>query len=252
MATESHKLATAILAAGKGTRMKSRRPKVLHEICGRPMLAWSLSVAEALGGERLLAVVGHDAQAVEKAFGGRAEIVVQAEQRGTGDAVLQCRETLTGFQGDVLILYGDTPLLRSETLEQMRSHKAESGAQLVLLSAPVDVPGIVIRDAAGSVARIVEATDATPEQLEITECNTGVYLLDADLLWKLLAQVDDQNAQGEIYLTDIVELAVREGLGVEAHPGPSSGLAGSLGCRSSHATSSIGRPTTLVKLPSMR
>jgi bifunctional UDP-N-acetylglucosamine pyrophosphorylase/glucosamine-1-phosphate N-acetyltransferase len=180
------------------------------------MLAWSLAAAEALGPDRLLAVVGHGAEAVGEAFGDRAEIVLQREPRGTGHAVLQCRAPLEGFRGDVLILYGDTPLLRAATLERMRRHKADSGADLVLLSAPVDVPGIVIRDERGAVARIVEATDATPAELEITERNTGVYLLDADLLWKLLAQVGDQNVQGELYLSDIVELAVREGASVDA------------------------------------
>jgi bifunctional UDP-N-acetylglucosamine pyrophosphorylase / glucosamine-1-phosphate N-acetyltransferase len=209
-------LAVIILAAGKGTRMKSRRPKVLHEICGRPMLAWPLAAAESLGAARRLVVVGHGTEAVGEAVGGRAEVVVQVPQRGTGHAVLQCRAPLEGFRGDALVLYGDTPLLRSETLEAMARHRAATRSDLVLLSAPVDVPGIVVRDARGAVARIVEATDATPEELAITERNTGVYLLDASLLWKLLAQVDDHNAQGEIYLTDIVELAVREGLRVEA------------------------------------
>jgi bifunctional UDP-N-acetylglucosamine pyrophosphorylase/glucosamine-1-phosphate N-acetyltransferase len=212
----ARELATLVLAAGKGTRLKSRRPKVLHPVAGKPMLAFPLEAAESLSARRLMVVVGHGSEAVQEAFAGRAEFVVQAEQRGTGHAVLQCRPALEGFRGDVLVLYGDTPLLRSETLEAMLRHKAEAGADLVLLSAPVDVPGIVIRDGKGRVERIVEATDATPEQLAIEERNTGVYLLDADLLWKLLAQVDDQNAQGELYLTDVVEIAVREGRRVEA------------------------------------
>jgi bifunctional UDP-N-acetylglucosamine pyrophosphorylase/glucosamine-1-phosphate N-acetyltransferase len=115
-----------------------------------------------------------------------------------------------------LVLYGDTPLLRSQTLEGMLRHKAETRADLVMLSARAPVPGIVLRDAAGRVSRIVEATDASPAELAIPERNTGVYLLGAELLWKLLAQVGDQNNQGEIYLTTIVEIAVREGLKVEA------------------------------------
>jgi bifunctional UDP-N-acetylglucosamine pyrophosphorylase/glucosamine-1-phosphate N-acetyltransferase len=212
----ARELATLVLAAGKGTRLKSRRPKVLHPVCGKPMLAFSLEAAEALSPRHLLVVVGHGSEAVQEAFAGRAEFVVQAEQRGTAHAVLQCRPALEGFRGDVLVLYGDTPLLRSETLQAMLRYRSEVSADLLLLSAPVDVPGIVIRDPLGRVARIVEATDATPEQLAIEERNTGVYLLDADLLWKLLAQVDDQNAQGELYLTDVVEIAVREGCRVEA------------------------------------
>lgn len=209
-------LATLILAAGKGTRMKSRLPKVLHEVCGQSMLGFSLAAADALDPQRKLVVVGHEAALVRERFHDAAEFVLQPEQRGTGHAVLQCEAALEGFSGDVLILYGDTPLLRAETLEQMRKLKEESEAAIVLLSAPAEVPGIVVRDGQGAVARIVEATDASPEELAIEERNTGVYLLDAELLWKLLAQVGDDNAQGEIYLTDIIEIAVRDKLGVEA------------------------------------
>jgi bifunctional UDP-N-acetylglucosamine pyrophosphorylase/glucosamine-1-phosphate N-acetyltransferase len=212
----SRPLATLLLAAGQGTRMKSKRPKVLHEVCGRPMLAHCLAAAAALAPTRQLVVVGHEADQVRAATGDAAEFVLQAEQKGTGHAVLQCREPLGDFRGDVLILYGDTPLLRAETLEQMQRHREATGAALVMLTACVDVPGIVVRDASGAVARIVEATDATPEELAIEERNTGVYLLDAELLWKLLAQVGDDNAQGEIYLTSIIELAVREKLSIEA------------------------------------
>lgn len=209
-------LATLILAAGKGTRMKSRIPKVLHEVCGRPMLSLLLEAAGVAEPQRRIVVVGHGADAVRERFAGEADFVTQAEQRGTGHAVLTCRESLAGFHGDVLILYGDTPLLRGETIVRMRRHQAETGADLVLLSALVDVPGIVVRDASGGVERIVDAADATPEELGIEERNTGVYLLEADLLWKLMAQVGNDNAQGEVYLPDIVELAVRERLRVDA------------------------------------
>ena len=209
-------LAILILAAGKATRMKSRIPKVLHEVCGRPMLGHLLAAVAAAAPSRSLVVIGHAEQALRERFSAGVEFVVQGELRGTGHAVLQCRGALEGFRGDVLILYADTPLLRGETLTRMQRHRAETGADLVMLSAKVDVPGIVLRDTAGAVERIVDAADATPEQLGVTERNTGVYLLSADLLWKLLAQVGDDNAQGEIYLTDIIELAVRERLSVEA------------------------------------
>jgi bifunctional UDP-N-acetylglucosamine pyrophosphorylase / glucosamine-1-phosphate N-acetyltransferase len=212
----AHELAVVILAAGQGKRMKSQLAKVLHPVCGQPMLGFSLAAAQALAPARLLAVIGRGADAVRAQFGARAELVVQAAQRGTGHAVAQCRAALEGFAGDVLVLYGDTPLLRGETLARLLHHKRETRADLVLLSAQVEVPGIVIRDAAGRVARIVEVPDASPEELAIRERNTGVYAVRADLLWKLLAQVDDHNAQGEIYLTDIVELAVRERARVEA------------------------------------
>jgi len=211
----ARKLAALILAAGKGTRLNSRKPKVLHQVGGRPMLGFMLDAVEALGAERRLVVVGFGAEAVQERFAGRAEFVIQADQRGTGHAVLLCREPLAAFEGDVIVLYGDTPLLRGETIARMAEHKRRTGADLVLLSAEVDVPGIVVRDGEGRIARIVEVPDATPDELAIRERNTGVYLLDAGLLWKLLERVDDRNAQGELYLTTIVELAVGDGCRVE-------------------------------------
>jgi bifunctional UDP-N-acetylglucosamine pyrophosphorylase/glucosamine-1-phosphate N-acetyltransferase len=209
-------IAVVVLAAGKATRMKSGLAKVLHPLAGQPMLSFPLAVAESLNPERLVVVVGRDADRVRKAFAERATFVSQEEQRGTGHAVAQTEQALKGFNGDVLILYGDTPLIQPETLSQMVATKAEAQADLVLLTAEVEVPGIVIRDETGSIARIVEATDATPEELAIRERNTGVYLLSAELLWKMLAQIGDRNEQGEIYLTDLVGLSVRDGLRVEA------------------------------------
>lgn len=216
MTQAKREIAVVVLAAGKGTRMKSARAKVLHPLCGCPLLEHSLRVAEALRPRKLVVVVGRDAEEVQAQFAGRAEFVLQAEQRGTGHAVLQCREALRGFSGDVLILYGDTPLLRCETLGQMAACKIKTRADLVLLTAPVALPGRVVRDVQGRVARIVEVTDATPEELLIQEGNTGVYLVDADLLWKALDQLDDSNEQGELYLTDIVKHAIAMGRGVEA------------------------------------
>ena len=216
MASKVSSIAVVVLAAGKGTRMKSGLAKVLHPLAGRPMLSFPLAVAESLNPERLVVVVGRDADRVREAFAERATFVSQEEQRGTGHAVAQTEQALKGFNGDVLILYGDTPLIRAETLAQMVVTKAEAQADLVLLTAEVEVPGIVVRDEAGCIARIVEATDATPEELAIRERNTGVYLLSAELLWKMLAQVGDRNEQGEIYLTDLVGLSVRDGLRVEA------------------------------------
>jgi bifunctional UDP-N-acetylglucosamine pyrophosphorylase/glucosamine-1-phosphate N-acetyltransferase len=212
---ESRRLAVVILAAGQGTRMKSRLAKVLHPIAGRPMLGYPLAAAEALSPERIVVVVGRDAEAVREAFADRAVFALQADQRGTGHAVLEAQSALDAFEGDLLVLYGDTPLLRPETLSRMREKKTASGADLVLLSAPVDVPGIVVRDAAGRLAKIVEAPDATPEELAIRERNTGVYLVDKSLLLKTLHQVDDRNEQGEIYLTSAVEILLREGRPVE-------------------------------------
>jgi bifunctional UDP-N-acetylglucosamine pyrophosphorylase/glucosamine-1-phosphate N-acetyltransferase len=209
-------LAVVILAAGQGTRMKSDLAKVLHDLGGRPLLGWPLAAAEALAPDALVVVIGRDAEKVAAAFEGRATFVVQAEQSGTGHAVQQAEPALRDHRGDVLILYGDVPLLRSETLERLRARKAETGADLVMLTAPIPLPGLVVRDGRGRVQRIVEVTDAAPEELRIREGNTGVYLLGAELLWKALAQLDDQNQQGELYLTDVVERAVAEGRRVEA------------------------------------
>ncbi len=216
MNAKQNDIAVIVLAAGKGTRMKSARSKVLHSVCGLPLLEYSLRVAEAMRPKKLVVVVGRDADAVKTQFANRAEFVLQAEQRGTGHAVLQCREALRDFCGDVLILYGDTPLLRSETLEQMVLRKRATQAHLVLLTAPVPLPGRIVRDTQSRVMRIVEVTDATPEELAIQEGNTGVYLVEAALLWKALDQLDDSNKQGELYLTDIVKHAIAMQCGVEA------------------------------------
>jgi len=209
-------LAVVVLAAGKGTRMKSGLVKVLHEVAGRPMLGHVLAAAEALSPERTVVVIGRDGDAVAEAFAGRATFVEQGELRGTGHAVQQTEAALADFRGDVLLLYGDVPLLRAETLQQLRERKAAAGAPLAMLTSSLPLPGIVMRDSAGRVSRIVEVTDATPEELAIREFNTGVYLVDADLLWKAIAQLDDGNAQGELYLTDIVAGSVAEGRAVEA------------------------------------
>ena len=204
-----------VLAAGQGTRMKSRRAKVLHELCGVPMLGHVLRNAQRLAPTRLIVVVGRDADEVKERFAGEAEFVLQAEQCGTGHAVLVAMPTLGDVGGDVLVLYGDTPLLSPETLEQMAKAKRERGADLAVLTARArNIPGRV--DASGRVARIIEAQDATPEELEIEERNTGVYLFSADLLRDGLASLRPDNAQGELYITDIVGYAVARGLRVEA------------------------------------
>jgi bifunctional UDP-N-acetylglucosamine pyrophosphorylase/glucosamine-1-phosphate N-acetyltransferase len=209
-------LAVVILAAGQGKRMQSELVKVLHELCGRPMLAYPIESAKSLDPERLVVVIGRDAEKVREAFDGAADFVVQAERRGTGHAVMQARAALEGFRGDVLILYGDTPLLKRDTLVRMRTEKAKRGLDLLVLSAIEPLPGRIVRDAKGRFVRIVEVTDATPEELRIPEGNTGTYLVDAEFLWKALDQVDTDNAQGEIYLTDIVAIGVREGRAIDA------------------------------------
>ncbi|MDX1650046.1 MAG: bifunctional UDP-N-acetylglucosamine diphosphorylase/glucosamine-1-phosphate N-acetyltransferase GlmU, partial [Myxococcota bacterium] len=209
-------LAVVVLAAGQGTRMRSSRAKVLHEIAGRPMLAYPIALAEALAPKRLVVVVGRDAEAVQEAFAGRADFVVQAEQRGTGHAVQVALPALEGFAGEVLVLYGDVPLLRRESVARMRQVKAKSGAPLVILTSPEPLPGLVVRGADGRVERILERTDATPEELaSLREGNTGVYLVDHELLAASLSELDTDNEQGELYLTDVVGRARARGLAVE-------------------------------------
>jgi len=209
-------LCVVVLAAGQGTRMKSRRAKVLHEIAGRSMLGHVLATAEQLGAEPLFVVVGRDAEAVEQRFAGRAEFVLQAEQHGTGHAVQQVLPKLGDYRGDVLVLYADTPLMRRESLEAMRRRRAETDADLVMLTSPEPLPGLVVRDEHGRVQRIVERVDATPEEAAIREGNSGVYLMGADLLREGLASLDTDNAQGELYLTDVVGFACERGGRVEA------------------------------------
>lgn len=209
-------LAVVILAAGNGTRMKSRRPKVLHEIAGRPLLAYPIGLAEALAPERLVVVIGPKADGVREAFADQARFVEQPEPRGTGHAVQCAMPALDGFRGEVLVLYGDVPLLRAESLAALRALKAESKAPLAMLTSPEPLPGLVVRNRDGRVERIVETTDATPEELEIREGNTGVYLVDAELLRGALDELDSHNVQEELYLTDVVAITRQRKLAVEA------------------------------------
>jgi bifunctional UDP-N-acetylglucosamine pyrophosphorylase/glucosamine-1-phosphate N-acetyltransferase len=212
------KLASVVLCAGKGTRMKSDRAKVLHPALGRPLCAWPLSRAVQLGASPVVAVVGHQAEAVERAV--RAEFpavdvrfALQAEQRGTGHAVQCAAEALAGHDGAVLILYGDAPLVREETLAELLRAFAASGGKLALVSAVAENPfgygRVVRRD--GRVACIREQKDCTAEEAALTEVNAGIYVADARWLWAQLSTLTPKNAQGEYYLTDLVERAAAEG-----------------------------------------
>jgi bifunctional UDP-N-acetylglucosamine pyrophosphorylase/glucosamine-1-phosphate N-acetyltransferase len=205
-----------VLAAGQGTRMKSRRAKVLHELCGVPMLGHVLRAAKVLAPDRLIVVVGKDAKEVEERFAGQAEFVLQAERKGTGHAVIVAQQALGEISGDVLVLYGDTPLLTARTLEIMSEVKREKNADLAVLTARTqNIPGRIARGPDGRISRIIEAQDATAEELLLEERNTGVYLISADLLRDGLASLRPNNAQGELYITDVVGFAVDKGLRVE-------------------------------------
>lgn len=215
------KLAVVILAAGKGTRMQSGRAKVLHLLASRPLLIHVLDTVSALNPERVLVVVGCQAGEVQKACEERpVEFVQQAERLGTGHAVQQAQAALEDFEGEVLILCGDMPLIRSATLQALLRKHHESGAQCTLLSLKTNEKkdfGRVVRGPEGAVLRIVEARDASEQEKTIDEYSSGVYCFDKDILFKALASVDTRNAQGEYYLTDTVEILTRDGHTVECH-----------------------------------
>jgi bifunctional UDP-N-acetylglucosamine pyrophosphorylase/glucosamine-1-phosphate N-acetyltransferase len=209
-------LAVIILAAGQGTRMKSALHKVLHPIAGRPMLLHLLATLEALSPERQVVVVGAGREQVEPAVSGSGvAIAVQERQLGTGHAVAQARAALEGFSGDVLILYGDVPLVRAETMRTMiaRLDAADTPATVVLGFRPDDAAayGRVIADGAGVIDRMVEFKDATPEERAVTLCNSGLMAVRSADLFALLQRVGNDNAAGEYYLPDIVMLAAADG-----------------------------------------
>ncbi|MGZ3429502.1 MAG: NTP transferase domain-containing protein, partial [Polyangia bacterium] len=209
-------LATVILAAGLGTRMKSEKAKVLHAVAGRPMIEYPVAMARALGSSRTICVLGHQADAVRAAvearFGaGAIEVAIQAEQRGTGHAVMMVEPLLAAHDGLVLILYGDTPLLSQAVLERLV--QGASPTTVTMMTARLPDPrgyGRVLRDAAGQFVRIVEEKDATSEQKRIDEINAGIYCGPARFFFETLHKVGSNNAQGEIYLTDVMERAARE------------------------------------------
>ena len=210
-------IASVILAAGKGTRMKSRLIKVLHSVAGVPMITWPVTAARNAGSDPIVLVTGHQATAVQSVFRGSADIsyAMQEEQLGTGHAVACALDALSGFRGTVLILCGDTPLLRSETLKHMLAFHRDNRSAVTVLTAVMDDPygyGRIIRDADGRVTRIVEQKDADPEEQEIREINSGIYCMESEFLFDNIRGIGNDNAQGEYYLTDLLAIAVRKGL----------------------------------------
>ncbi len=213
------KIAAVILAAGQGTRMKSELPKVLHPVAGRSMLGHVVRTAQAAGAAPVVAVVGHGAEQVRTQFETEfLEFALQAEQLGTGHA-LMCAETcLDGFAGELLLLCGDVPLLQNDTLQKLIIHHREQQAAVTILTARLDNPtgyGRIIRGPSG-VERIVEEKDASAVERDVREINTGIYLFRAPEVFSLLRQLDNTNAQGEYYLTDVVALARQAGGRIEA------------------------------------
>jgi bifunctional UDP-N-acetylglucosamine pyrophosphorylase/glucosamine-1-phosphate N-acetyltransferase len=204
-------LAVIILAAGKGTRMRSDRPKVLHRIAGRTMLGHVAAAAESLGADPIVVVVAPGMDEVARAVAPHP-VAVQERQRGTGDAVKAARGALAGFEGDVLILYGDCPLIRAETLDAMRRQRRDEAVTVLGIRVPGPSPyGRLVIGEDGTLERIVEALDATEVERGIDLCNSGVMLIDSQLIFGLLDRIDNANAKGEYYLTDIVAIARRAG-----------------------------------------
>ncbi|MFR6559429.1 MAG: sugar phosphate nucleotidyltransferase, partial [Weissella confusa] len=203
-----------ILAAGKGTRMKSDLPKVLHEVGGKPMVEMVLETSQAAGAEKIVTVVGHGAERVEAVLAGRSEFALQAEQLGTGHAIQMAEPQLGDAEGMTLIGSGDAPLFTVNTFNKLFDFHEQSGNAVTVLTAIAPDPtgyGRIIRDENGNVIRIVEQKDATPEEAAVNEINTGVYVFDNQLLFSSLKQVTNDNAQGEYYLPDTLEILRNEG-----------------------------------------
>lgn len=198
-----------VLAAGQGTRMKSKLYKVMHPVMGRPMVGHVVNAALDAEASEVITITGSGADLVKDYLGDRSQYVYQEEQLGTAHAVEQAKDLLEGREGTTLVLSGDTPLLRAETLTQLMEEHEESNAKATILTALADDPhgyGRVIRAEDGSVSNIVEEKDASPEEKAVQEINTGTYCFDNEELFKTIEKVDNDNAQGEYYLPDVIEI----------------------------------------------
>lgn len=213
------KITAVLLAAGQGTRMKSSLPKVLHPVAGKPMIWHALRAIQASTTEKPIVVVGHGAEEVTKYLGDSAQTVLQSPQLGTGHAVMQAEALLKGKTDLVVVCYADMPLLRGETLQKLVDTQKQNSGPLSMLTVIADDPrgfGRIIRKADGTVTAIVEEYVATPDQLQVKELNVGGYCFDANWLWDALSRIPKNPKKGEYYLTDIVELASKDGLPVHA------------------------------------
>lgn len=212
------KLKTLILAAGKGTRMKSDMPKVIHKVNGIPMITKIIDTLSELNPEENILILGHKKEEVLKVVGENCDYVLQTEQLGTGHAVIQAKEKLKGYDGDVMILCGDTPLLRESTLKSLYEYHKESGAVTTILTSIYENPfgyGRIVKED-GLVKAIVEEKEASEEIKKIKEVNAGVYCFNSKELFKALDKIDNNNEKGEYYLTDVIGIQVSENKKVQS------------------------------------
>ena len=215
MNLDNNPLAVTILAAGKGTRMESDLPKVLHKIGGKPMLSHVIQRAVELGAQKIISIIGYQHELVKETIANEpTRFAIQLDQLGTGHAVLQCASELSEFNGSVLVLSGDVPLISLNTLQNLLNTHNRSDSKATLLSAIVNDAtgyGRVIRNSIGNLDRIVEHKDANQNELNVKEMNAGIYVFDCRTLFELLPQVGNNNSQGEYYLPDVLSLILHQG-----------------------------------------
>lgn len=212
-----------VLAAGKGTRMKSKLYKVLHKVCGKNMVEHVVDAAQGVNPAEIVTIVGTGAGDVEKVLADKSKFAFQEKQLGTGDAVMTAREELGDKDGATLVVTGDTPLFTTDTFNELFKYHAEKGNAATVLTAEAPNPfgyGRIIRDDQGNVLRIVEQKDGKPEELKVKEINTGVFCFDNKKLFEALKHVNNDNAQGEYYLTDVLEILRNSGERVGAYKMP--------------------------------
>ncbi len=215
------KLYTVILAAGLGKRMRSDLPKVIHKINGKELVKYVISQAKEAGSDEIWLVIGHKGELVKDATKGLGvNYVIQNEQLGTGHAVMQAEKALEGKTGDVLILCGDVPLLRPQTIKELRDNHAASGAVATVLTTEFYDPfgyGRIIKDGSGNILRIVEEKDASEEEKAVKEINSGVYIIDRNELFDSLKNISSDNAGKEYYLTDVIGVMKSKGKKIGTH-----------------------------------